>query len=205
MDNHSGKRRLWAAGVVVCIFQCSTFAMGYYSFDKSVNLSFGAENTKTMLKTDIFVPISGKVLDLNLALDIEHTSICDLQIYIKSPAETVACINSYGIYNFVPDRKDFYWTIFDAESSVSIDSGSSPFSGLFRPNGPDSLADFYGQQSYGIWQIRVYDAFYNNTGTFKGARLDFYIIPEPATILLFCLGLPIAFSSRNSHCISWRK
>ena len=205
MDKHSGKKRLWAIGVVVCIFQYSTFAKGYYSFGKSVNLSFGAENTKTMLKTDIFVPISGKVLDLNLALDIEHTSISDLQIYIKSPAETLACINSYDIYNFVPGRKDFYWTIFDAESSVSIDSGSSPFSSLFHPNGPDSLTGFYGQQSFGIWQVWVYDAVYNDTGTFKGARLDFFINPEPATILLFCLGLSFAFSSRKSACISWRK
>jgi subtilisin-like proprotein convertase family protein len=205
MDEHSGKGRLWAAGVVVCIFQYSTFATGYYSFGKSVNLSFGADYTKTMLKTDIFVPISGNVLDLNLALDIEHTSVSDLQIYIKSPAETLACINSYDVYNFVPDRKNFYWTIFDAESSVSIDSGSSPFSGLFRPNGPDSLTGFYGQQSFGIWQVWVYDAVFYNTGTFKGARLDFFINPEPATILLFCLGLPFAFSSRKSHCISWRK
>ena len=59
MDEHSGKGCLWTAGavwvwVVVCIFQYSTFATGYYSFGKSVNLSFGADYTKTMLKKDIF-------------------------------------------------------------------------------------------------------------------------------------------------------
>jgi subtilisin-like proprotein convertase family protein len=187
MDEHS-RKYLWMVGAAVCIFQCSAFGTAYYSFGRNINLSFGAENTKTMLKTEIFVPITGKVLDLNLALNIEHTSICDLQIYVKSPSGTVALINSYDIYTLVPDRKDFLWTIFDAESPISIDAGSSPFSGRFRPNGPDSLTAFYGQQSYGKWEVWVYDGVYYNTGTFKGARLDFFINPEPVSILIMLIG-----------------
>jgi subtilisin-like proprotein convertase family protein len=174
--------------VAVCILQPSVFGAAYYSFGRNVNLSFGAENTKTMLKTDIFVPVSGKVLDLNLALNIRHTSICDLKIYVKSPSGTLAIINSYNVYTFVPGRTDFRWTIFDAESPISIDAGSSPFTGRFRPNGPDSLTAFYNQQSYGKWEVWVYDGVYYNTGTFKGARLDFFINPEPVSVLMMLIG-----------------
>jgi subtilisin-like proprotein convertase family protein len=187
MDEHS-RKYLWMVAVAVCILQYSAFGMAYYSFGKNINLSFGAENKKTMLKTDIFVPVHGKVLDLNLALNIRHTSICDLKIYVKSPSGTLALINSYDVDTFVPGRTDFRWTIFDAESNISIDAGSSPFSGRFRPNGPDSLTAFYGQQSYGKWEVWGYDWVYYNTGTFKDARLDFFINPEPVSILIMLIG-----------------
>lgn len=187
MDKQS-RKYLYTAMVAVCILQSTVFGAAYYSFGRNINLSFGEDYTKTMLKTEIFVPVSGKVLDLNLALNIKHTSICDLQIYVKSPSGTVAFINSYDTDTFVPYRNDFHWTVFDAESPISIDSGSSPFSSRFRPNGPDSLTTFYGQQSYGKWEVWVYDWVYYNTGTFKGARLDFFINPEPASILIMLIG-----------------
>jgi subtilisin-like proprotein convertase family protein len=193
MDYHSRKLRFWAAvGAVVCIFQYSALAEGYYSFGRSVNKSFGEDYEKTVLTENIFVPITGKVLNIDLALNIKHTSICDLQIYLKSPTDTEArCINSYDKDTFVPYRANFYWTIFDAESPFSIDSGKPPYTGLYRPNGPDSLTVFYGQQSYGTWEVSVYDWIYADTGTFKGVRLDFHVNPEPSTILLFAFSAVI--------------
>ena len=200
MDYHSRKLRFWAAvGVVVCIFQISALAEGYYSFGRTVNKSFGDPNEKTLLTEDIFVPIHGTVLNVDLALNIEHTSICDLQISLVSPTNTSACINSYDVYTFVSGRANFYWTIFDAESPFSIDSGKPPYTGLYRPNGPDSLTDFYNQQSFGTWQVRVYDGVRNDTGTFKGARLDFHINPEPSIILLFGVSAAIGISLGKSR------
>jgi subtilisin-like proprotein convertase family protein len=200
MDYHSRKLRFWAAvGAVVCIFQYSVLAEGYYSFGRTINKSFGDPNEKTLLTEDIFVPIHGTVLNVDLALNIEHTSICDLQISLVSPANTSACINSYDVYTFVPGRANFYWTIFDAESLFDIDSGKPPFTGLYRPNGPDSLTDFYNQQSFGIWQVRIKDAVLADTGTFKGVRLDFHINPEPSTILLFAISAVICISLGKSR------
>jgi len=195
----------------VCIFQYSTLAEGYYSFGRTVNKSFGEPNEKIILTEDIFVPAEGKILDIDLALNIEHTSICDLWIYIRSPDGTSACINSYdkdiyGVRMFEPNRVDFYWTVFDDESPISIDSGKSPLCGLYRPNGPGSLSDFYGQQSCGTWQVKICDRRFADTGIFKGVRLDFHIdtepsiellsadaaAPEPSTGLLFAISALIA-------------
>ncbi len=181
---------------VLCVFQYSVLADDFYSFGRTVNKSFGDPSKKIMLAEDIFMPISGEVLGIDLALNIEHTSICDLQIYLKSPDGTEVCINSYdydkdGGRMFEPNRQNFYWTVFDSESPISIDSGKPPYSGLYRPNGPDSLTAFYGQQSRGIWQVRIADWIYADTGTFKNVRLDFHVnpelsaIPEPSAVLLF--------------------
>lgn len=196
MDNHNRTLCLWAAaGVIICIFQYSAPAEYYRSFGRSINKSFGDPNEKNNeVVENIFVPIAGKVLDIDLALNIEHTSICDLQIYLKSPAGTEVCINSYDVDTFVKNKENFYWTIFDAESPLGIDSGKPPFCGLFRPNGPDSLTAFYGQQSSGTWQVRVKDCIYADTGTFKGVRLDFHINPEPSTVLLFAFSALIGIS-----------
>jgi len=190
--------------VVVCIFQYSALAEGYYSFGRTVNKSFGDPNEKILLTENIFVPVAGKVLDVDLALNIEHTSICDLQISLVSPAGTYACINSYDVYTFVPGRQNFHWTIFDAEGPFDIDNGTPPFTGTYRPNGPDSLTDFYKQQSFGTWQVRIKDTVLADTGTFKGVRLDFHInpelptvplfVPEPTTILLFAFSAAIGIS-----------
>ena len=199
-----------AVGAVLCIsiFQYSTLAAGYYSFGRTVNKSFGDPNLKDItLSEDIFVPISGQVLDIDLALNIGHTSICDLWIYLESPAGKKVCINSYDVHTFKPHLENFYWTIFDAESPFSIDSGKPPFTGLYRPNGPDSLTDLYGQQSYGTWKVSVCDTVYADTGIFKDVRLDFHInpgpllAPEPSTILLFTFSAIISISRRKSSSL----
>jgi subtilisin-like proprotein convertase family protein len=193
---------LAAVGAAICAFQYSVSAEGYYSFGKSVNKSFGDPDKKNIeLSEDIFMPIAGKVLDIDLALNIEHTSICDLQIYLKSPAGTEVCINSYDVDTFVKNKENFYWTVFDAESPISIDSGKPPYTGLFRPNGPGSLTAFYDQQSSGIWQVRVKDWIYADTGTFKGVRLDFHINPEPSTMLLFLFSAVIGVFSGKSKSV----
>lgn len=183
--------------MVLCIFQHFALAEGYYSFGRSINESFGDPNQKNNeVVENIFVPITGNVLDIDLALNIEHTSICDLQIYLVSPSPSniTACINSYDVYTLEPNRANFYWTVFDAESPFSIDSGKPPYTGLYRPNGPDSLIAFYNQSSYGLWQVRIKDWIYADTGVFKGVRLDFHINPEPSTVLLFAFSALIGIS-----------
>lgn len=207
MDGHSTNLRLWAVvGVCICVFQCSALADVYYSFGRTVNKSFGNPNEKVLLTADIFVPISGSILDIDLALNIKHASICDLWISIISPDGTYACINSYDEDNFVKNRVDLYWTVFDDESPISIDNAQSPHCGLYCPNGPDSLTDFYGLQSQGMWQVSVHDRRFADTGIFKGVRLDFHIddteplggltsvsaVPEPATAMLFTISALIA-------------
>ncbi|MBN1788623.1 MAG: proprotein convertase P-domain-containing protein [Sedimentisphaerales bacterium] len=203
-----------AVGICICIFQYSAPAGEYYSFGRSVNKSFGEEYLRDVVLTeDIFIPVEGTIIDVDLALDIDHTCICDLQIYLRSPAGEYRCLFSYDWSNHKIGTKipDFYWTVFDDESTVSINDGQSPFCGLYRPNGSGSLSDFYGQQSCGMWQVKVCDLVYGSTGVFKGVRLDFHIdtessietlsvnsTPEPSTGLLLVVSALITTLRRSS-------
>jgi subtilisin-like proprotein convertase family protein len=186
MDYHSKRLcALFASGIFVVISQMAAFGADYFSFGKSVNQSFGPDYEKNhWVSASIFVPVSGTVQNIDLALDLQHTSFCDLWIYIDSPSGTTACINSYDRTNFKAGRNINGWIVFDEESLFDIDNTSQSNMGLFRPNGPDSLRMFYGEQSYGTWQVRIQDTIYNDTGILKDAGLDILIGPEPLTSLV---------------------
>jgi subtilisin-like proprotein convertase family protein len=199
MDIHSKKLYLMVTGgAVIVLFSSAIFAADYYSFGKRINQPFESNETKSWVGTEIFVPVSGTVSSIDLAINMKHTSFCDLQIYISCPGLVDdKCINTYDYKTFVPGRNINGWLMLDEESPFDIDSASQLNMGLFRPNGPDRLSDFYGQQSYGIWQVRIYDAWYGDTGIVKDVRLDFSIdpkpltplfVPEPATLLLVAVG-----------------
>ncbi|MGD0785583.1 MAG: proprotein convertase P-domain-containing protein [Sedimentisphaerales bacterium] len=188
---------MFASGVFVVISQMSAFGANYFSFGKGVNQSWGQDYEKNWVWTSIFVPVSGTIQNIDLALNLQHTSFDDLQIYIDSPSGTTACINSYDRYNFKKDRNINGWIVFDEESPFGIDQAQSLNMGLFKSNGPDSLSMFYGEQSYGTWQVRIQDTIYYNTGTLKDVRFDMLIdskssttlvVPEPSSILLAIAG-----------------
>jgi subtilisin-like proprotein convertase family protein len=186
MDIHSKRLYLLiTGGVIIVLFHTAVLGEEHFSFGRVINQSFGPDYIKSWVCTEIFVPVHGTVSNIDLALDMEHTSFCDLKIYIDSPQGTSACINYYdSVENkFVPGRNINGWMVLDEESPFDIDSASQLNMGFFKPNGPDRLSDFYGQQSYGTWQVRIRDAIFADTGVVRDVRLDFTIDPEPLTPL----------------------
>jgi subtilisin-like proprotein convertase family protein len=198
MDYHRKKLCALLAGGVFVISQMTAFGANYFSFGKSVNQSFGPDYIKGGVSTNIFVPVGGTIQNIDLALNLQHTSFDDLWIYIDSPSGTTACINSYDMTNFKKGRNINSWIVFDEESLFDIDNTSQFNMGLFRSNGPDRLNMFYGEQSYGTWQVRIQDVHYNDTGILKDARFDMLIdssksstplvVPEPSVLLLAITG-----------------
>jgi subtilisin-like proprotein convertase family protein len=208
---------IWVLGCIT-IFMCqaATFGADYVSFGKSVNEPLGTDNglnSRGLVCTKIFVPVSGTILNIDIALKIEHTSFCDLQIFAGSPdldGDTILINyyddiekNRFDAYRQIPD-----WMVLDEESMFDIDQPWEPYMGLFKPNGDDRLSLFYGQQSYGWWQIQICDAVYFDIGIVKDIRLDMLIdtdlesaaplsIPEPATLLLAVIGTALAIKSRH--------
>ena len=210
MDEYS-KKYLLAGVFCIFILQSVLFGAEYFSFGKSINENFGPDYTKRQLVIDIFVPVSGTVIDVNIALNMEHSSFCDFQIFVGSPQleDDTILINYYDDFTnrFDKYRQISGWVILDEESIFDIDQSWEPYMGLFRPNGDDRLSQLYGQQSGGWWRIEIYDARFNDTGLIKDIRLDMLIdtgaeplklspIPEPATVLLLAIGGIFAFKSR---------
>ena len=103
--------------------------------------------------------LPGRVLDVNLQLNITHTYDADLEVYLESTSgRRVELFTGVG-----GSGDNFNNTTLDDEAITSITAGSAPFSGSYRPMG--SLADFDLQDPNGLWTLEVYDRAGGDSGT----------------------------------------
>jgi subtilisin-like proprotein convertase family protein len=98
--------------------------------------------------------------------DLEHTFLGDLDISLESPSGTVvqllsgACNGSENIVN----------AIFD-DSGVEIECQFDPgITGVVRPF--QSLSEFTGESTRGIWKLRVVDSWEDDFGTLNDWSLE---------------------------------
>jgi subtilisin-like proprotein convertase family protein len=127
------------------------------------------------------------IYDLDVGITLTHTSVFDLQIFVQSPAGTLLCLNMYNLDEFF-EGEDYIQTIFDDEAALPIEEGQPPFTGRFRPRSPDTLSVFDGQDTFGQWRLKVYDAYYDDTGNLESFEV-MITIAEPATTALLILGV----------------
>jgi len=125
--------------------------------------------------------------DLDVGITLRHTSVFDLQIFVESPAGTLLCLNMYNFDEFFKGE-DYEDTIFDDEAALSIEEGHPPFTGRFRPRSPAELSVFDGQDTFGQWRLRIYDAYYYDTGTLESFEVIITVC-EPGTATLLILGV----------------
>ena len=139
------------------------------------------------------------IYDLDVGISVTHTSVFDLQIFVESPAGTSLCLNMYNFDEFFKGE-DYTQTIFDDEAEVPIKEGEPPFTGRFRPRSPAQLSVFDGQDTFGQWKLRVYDAYYYDTGTLESFEVMITICePGTATLLIFGVAF-VALFKRRSGC-----
>jgi len=138
----------------------------------------------------IDVPQSFDVIDLDVEITLTHTSIFDLQLFLKGPDETRIKLNYYNATDEFLEGENYTATIFDDQADVSIESAQPPFTGRFKPRPPDKLSVFNGRDPQGQWKIQIYDSWYANTGTLEEAKLIFNT-PEPTTIILLLAGITL--------------
>jgi subtilisin-like proprotein convertase family protein len=129
------------------------------------------------------------IKDLDVSVDLTHSKIFDLQLYLVSPAGTGVLLNMYDFATGYREGADYRATTFDDEAAIPIEAGVAPFEGRYRPLEGSSLASFDGEDAYGPWKFRVYDAYYADTGRFHSYSLAI-TVPEPATAAFLLLALP---------------
>ena len=143
--------------------------------DAEDNVSKGVTTASINVNYDLAIQ------DLDIYVDIEHTYLEDLTLYLESP-EGIRYLFARQLGG---DKNDYSETIFDEEAVVSIDQGTPPFTGRFSPE--ESIADLYGTSAFGIWTLIIEDNFPEDTGRL----LDF--------TLAFCLeGTPLPNSDGDS-------
>jgi subtilisin-like proprotein convertase family protein len=136
------------------------------------------------------VPDHVTIADLDVAINLTHTNVFDLQLYVQNPSGAIALLNMYDPANGYFHGANYSQTVFDDEATTSIRNGTAPFTGHFRPL--DSLSVFDGGDAYGPWRLRVYDAFYADTGELQTFGLCITTpssVPAPTGLALTLVGL----------------
>jgi subtilisin-like proprotein convertase family protein len=124
-------------------------------------------------------------------VSLNHTKVFDLRLSLTSPSGTTVLLNSYDPFTGYFEGQHYQQTIFDDEAAVSIADAVPPFEGRYRPLADDGLSAFDGQDACGAWRLRIYDAYYVDTGALEAFGLVI-TTPEPATALILIVGLGLA-------------
>lgn len=123
------------------------------------------------------VAVFGRVLDVNVSLNMTHTWDSDLDVYLISPSGTrVRLFDDIG-----GSGNNFTNTTLDDEAATAITAGVAPFIGSFRPE--QALSTFDHEKPLGTWRLEVSDDFPGETGTLDNWSLAItYGDPKTTTI-----------------------
>jgi subtilisin family serine protease len=131
----------------------------------STNVPLAIPDAGNVASTLSAAGLGGAVTDVDVTLDVTHTSDADLFVFLTTPAgQTVRLFGGVG-----GAGDNFSGTVLDDEAAAAISAGAAPFAGRFRPQG--ALADFDGSAPNGTWTLRVYDKRASEAGTLNSWSL----------------------------------
>ncbi len=104
--------------------------------------------------------------DVNVTIDVQHTYDGDLTIKLRSPSGTEVILAD----NVGGSGDNFTNTTFDDQATQSIQDGTPPFTGTFRPQG--NLSDFEGESTLGDWTLSILDTANGDEGTLNSWTLQ---------------------------------
>jgi hypothetical protein len=203
MDTRSSAIRIVAAFFLVMVFLSIGFSNPTHIYTGNFNLPIPANPDDTngwMADAVIEVPHHFIIADLDVRINITHTRVFDLQLFLQSPTDARICLNMYDPFYDFFDGANYTDTIFDDEAPFSIEDGNVPFVGRFRPLEPYKLSEFDGQNTFGTWLLQIYDMWPTDTGTLNSFDL-MITAPEPASAILLTLGVGLVglFRPRRGH------
>ncbi len=175
------------------------------SYIGSFDLPIPADHSSTRGWMDdamVAVPDHRIIANLDVAVSLTHTNVFDLQLLLTSPSGTTVVLNMYDPFSDYFEGADYRNTVFDDEALLSIHDGEAPFEGRFRPVDPVGLAAFDGEDAFGLWRLRIYDAYYVDTGSLESFGLfittmpDIATVPAPAALGMVLLGV---------GCLGWAR
>jgi subtilisin-like proprotein convertase family protein len=180
MDSCTAAKRIALSFAIIICSGFSAVAGSVHTYAGSFNLLIPANPDSTRGWTDdaiIDVPDHFTISDIDVRVTLTHTKAFDLQIFLQSPAGTRICLVMYNPYSEYFEGENYTQTVFDDEAGIPISQGQPPFTGRFRPREPYRLATFDGEDSFGLWRLQIYDAFYADTGNLNSFEL--IITPRP--------------------------
>lgn len=132
-----------------------------------INVRIPAVGDAGLITSTIEVPTGGTIVDVNISINLTHTFMADLEIFLVGPDGTeVRLVNDAG------SSGDPNGVItFDDEAAQSFSSASAPFSGTWRPV-IDQLSLLDGKDMAGTWTLRINDDAAGDIGTLRDWSLQ---------------------------------
>ena len=201
------KRTISLAAVMFCFALAGSATAATYSYNYSYTGGSLAITDGNWVFADIVSGDPGFVTDVNVFVNIAHTSIADLDIYLDH-RESGGAWKYVQLYNngdgtyYLPNMTG---VTFDDEAGTYINEAVPPYGpGTYKPSssGPDESGDsnllsyFDGDLVAGTWRLEFFDMKPANTGTLldfqvdiKAADVPQSAVPLPGAIVLLGSGL----------------
>jgi len=139
----------------------------FVSTDTPVLIDDSSTNT---VSSEVFVPESlseYSIEDINVTVNISHTSISDLIITLTSPEGTTITL----LDRVCDDLEDMDVIFDDKGFSQACNSSAPTLSGLTIPE--DKLSAFYGESFNGSWLLNVEDVTFQDGGAIGTFGIEF--------------------------------
>lgn len=133
------------------------------------------DNDPTGINDTLYFPDDWVVTDVKVRLNITHGDVGDVATYLRSPKNTQIEL----FRNLGSTGQNFVDTDLDDQAAQSINAGTAPFTGSYRPVEPFST--FGGESWTGDWTLVVQDNDVGNQGTLD--RWQLQLCGGPATTL----------------------
>jgi subtilisin-like proprotein convertase family protein len=124
------------------------------------------DNDLIGIKSQLNITRNKIISDINVKVSISHSWMEDLTLSLISPLGTEIVLSSLN----GGESDGFVNTIFDSEAESIIQTGTFPFSGAYKPE--EDLSVLYGQESYGVWYLKVTDAESQDIGIIDSWSLE---------------------------------
>ena len=150
-----------------------TSCIDYSSSDLPIDLNDANSNSKGITEAEVSIPYDVPIVDLNILVNINHSWLEDLTLYLESP-DGVKIILSKQIGG---SGNNYSETLFDQDSNNNIFNASPPFSGSYKP--VQSLETFYNKSAFGKWKLIVEDSFQEDTGSIDSFSIEMCLLGTP--------------------------
>jgi len=178
---------------LMCVVpRASAETIWFYGSPFDLPIPADAERSKGWMDDAILEVLDHQIIhDLDVGLSLTHTSVFDLRVSLTSPSGTTVLLNSYDPFTGYFEGADYQYTVFDDEADLAITDAAPPFEGRFRPVAGSALSAFDGEDAFGTWRLRIYDAHEADVGRLEAFGLTI-TTPEPATAVILLAGLSLA-------------
>tara|TARA_B100000686_G_scaffold340087_1_gene415211 strand:- start:1407 stop:5267 length:3861 start_codon:yes stop_codon:yes gene_type:complete len=120
----------------------------------------------------IFISDVNSISEIEVLVNLTHTWVSDLTLTLIAPdGSSYTLADGVGL-----DGDNFTNTIFSSNAQNSINSGSPPFTGSFRPNQP--FDPLIGISSFGNWTLKIKDNYPFDSGELIDFQLKLTIKGE---------------------------